>query len=322
VVAACTGSDDTAVAPTTPPATAAVTAVSETATTVSATTVVGAATTSSTSTTAPLKTGPEAKLGTTLDAGEFTAVFTQAVQCILDGTGDVDGCGVELQLLFRALSDQPDLDEQVLAGLPDDVRPSVERVVRARQFAQARSAANPNPPEPPTTLPAWTIAEPEPADVLLGHYAEAEALTGVPWYWLAAIHLQETRMGRIVGVSSAGAVGPMQFLPTTWAECCTGDPLVTRDAILGAATYLAQSGAPDDMAAAVDQYNPNATYVALVTAYAENLRDQPELYAGYHSWQVFYGTAAGTVRLPVGYSSTEPLDAAAYLAANPADSAS
>ena len=33
----------------------------------------------------------------------------------------------------------------------------------------------------------------------------AEALTGIPWYWLAAIHLQETRMGRIQGVSSAGA---------------------------------------------------------------------------------------------------------------------
>ena len=82
-------------------------------------------------------------------------------------------------------------------------------------------------------------------------------------------------MGRIDGVSDAGAVGPMQFLPTTWAECCTGDPTVTRDAIIGAATYLAQSGAPGDMQAAVHQYNPNDSYVAIVTAYAETLRDQP-----------------------------------------------
>ena len=65
--------------------------------------------------------------------------------------------------------------------------------------------------------------------MLLGHYAEAEQLTGIPWYWLAAIHLQETRMGRIEGVSTAGAVGPMQFLPTTWARCCVGDPTSTRE---------------------------------------------------------------------------------------------
>ena len=108
-------------------------------------------------------------------------------------------------------------------------------------------------------------------------------------------------MGRIEGVSTAGAVGPMQFLPTTWASCCAGDPTVTRDAIVGAGTYLAQSGGPDDMAAAVYQYNPNDGYVAVVTAYAESLRDEPELYRGYHAFQVFFGTSAGTVRLPVGY---------------------
>jgi hypothetical protein len=166
-----------------------------------------------------------------------------------------------------------------------------------------------------------SIVEPEPVDVLRTFYAEAEALTGIPWYWLAAINLQETRMGRIEGVSSAGAVGPMQFLPTTWAECCTGDPLDTRDAIIGAATYLAQSGGPDDMAAAVYQYNPNDGYVAVVTAYAESLRDEPELYPGFHAFQVFFGSEAGTVRLPVGFTTPVPVDAAEYLAANPADAA-
>jgi membrane-bound lytic murein transglycosylase B len=226
-----------------------------------------------------------------------------------------------MQLLLRALADQPELDEEVLAALDPAARPSIERIVRARQFLQARNAADTTPSEPPTELPAWTIVEPESADTLLAHYAEAEALTGIPWYWLAAIHLQETRMGRIQGVSSAGAVGPMQFLPTTWAECCTGDPLVTRDAIIGAATYLAQSGGPADMNAAVYQYNPNDGYVAVVTAYAETLRDEPGLYRGLHAFQVFFGSAAGTVRLPVGYTQSGPIDAAAYLAANPADAA-
>lgn len=128
-------------------------------------------------------------------------------------------------------------------------------------------------------------------------------------------------MGRIQGVSSAGAVGPMQFLPSTWERCCTGDPTATRDAIIGAGTYLAQSGGPDDMAAALYQYNPNEGYVAIVTAYAESLRDEPELFPGYRGFQVFFGSSAGTIRLPIGYSESAPIDAAAYLAAHPDDAA-
>jgi membrane-bound lytic murein transglycosylase B len=228
--------------------------------------------------------------------------------------------GVEYQLVLRALADRPELDDAVLDGLDPAARPTVERIVRARQFLQQRNATRP--PQPlPDELPAWTIIEPEPIATLLAHYADAERLTGIPWYWLAAIHLQETRMGRIEGTSSADAVGPMQFLPTTWAACCTGDPTVTRDAILGAATYLAQSGGPADMAGAVYQYNPNDGYVAVVTAYAENLRDNPELYPGYHAFQVFFGTSTGTVRLPVGYSATTPINPSEYLGARPQDAA-
>ena len=156
-------------------------------------------------------------------------------------------------------------------------------------------------------------------ETLLGYYADAEAATGVAWYWLAAIHVQETRAGRIVGVSSAGAIGPMQFLPSTWQQCCVGDPTVTRDAILGAATYLAQSGAPQDMRAAVYQYNPNVSYVVAVTATAENLREAPELFAGYYGWQVFFASAAGDVRLPVGYSRTAPVSATDYVRDSPDD---
>lgn len=279
------------------------------------------------STAAPTTTTPSSTARLTevpADAAGFAAGLSAAQLTIRDPAAtpeDVADAGRRYQLLLRALADVPERDEEVLAALDPTARPTIERIVRARQFLQARNAARETPSEPPTELPAWTIVEPEPADVLLGHYREAESITGIPWYWLAAIHLQETRMGRIQGVSSAGAVGPMQFLPTTWAECCTGDPLVTRDAIIGAATYLAQSGGPADMAAAIYQYNPNEGYVAVVTAYAENLRDVPELYAGYHAFQVFFGTSAGTVRLPIGYSQAAPIEAAAYLAANPADAA-
>jgi hypothetical protein len=265
----------------------------------------------------------DAALVAELDADGFAAALSSSHVDMVDPNADPgarERAGVDYQLVLRELADRPDLDEAVLAAVIAEARPAAEAIIRARQFLQERSASRP--PQPlPDELPAWTIVEPEPIETLLGYYAEAEQLTGIAWYWLAAIHLQETRMGRIQGVSSAGAVGPMQFLPSTWEGCCTGDPRVTRDAIIGAATYLAQSGGPDDMAAAVYQYNPNDGYVAVVTAYAESLRDEPELYAGYHAFQVFFGSAAGTVRLPIGYAETTPIDAAAHLAANPRDAA-
>ncbi|HUS43963.1 MAG TPA: lytic transglycosylase domain-containing protein [Ilumatobacteraceae bacterium] len=262
---------------------------------------------------------PPARLDGTLDADEFAARLSSSHAAIVDTTATDDeraAAGVDYQLVLRQLANSADLDDAVLSRLEPSAAPAVERIVRARQFLQQRSASRP--PQPlPDELPAWTVDEPEPIDALLAHYAEAEQLTGIAWYWLAAIHLQETRMGRIQGVSSAGAVGPMQFLPTTWTTCCAGDPTVPRDAIIGAATYLAQSGGPDDMNAAVYQYNPNDGYVAVVTAYAESLRDEPELYAGYHAFQVFFGSSAGTIRLPIGYSESAPIDAATYLTTNP-----
>ena len=227
--------------------------------------------------------------------------------------------GAEIQLALRWLAERPQLDDDVLELLePPAIRP-VRRMIEARQFAAAIRAGKPNPAPPTDQLPAWTIVEAEPMETLLDYYTEAEAATGVAWYWLAAIHVQETRAGRIVGVSSAGAVGPMQFLPSTWQQCCVGDPTVTRDAILGAATYLAQSGAPDDMRAAVYQYNPNVSYVVAVTATAENLREAPEMFAGYYGWQVYFASSAGDVRLPVGYARSEPISATEYVRQHPQD---
>jgi membrane-bound lytic murein transglycosylase B len=256
------------------------------------------------------------------DAAAVAVALTEVERRLLDTTDDMNDVergelGVRQQLWYRYLAAWPELDEAVLAALDSDVRSQVERIVRARQLGQARAAASPTPL--PDTIPAWRIVEPLPVATLRGFYDEAAAATGVDWWWLAAIHLQETRFGRIDGVSSAGAVGPMQFLPSTWADCCVGSPLDAREAIIGAATYLAQSGAPGDMAAAVYRYNPNPSYVAIVTAYAENLRDHPSLLHGYHAWQVFVGTTAGTVRLPVGFAAETPIDAVGYLTEHPDD---
>ena len=270
--------------------------------------------TPSTTTAAP----STARLGVDLTAAELADELSTVEEAA--GRGD-STVGERQQLLYRYLAAHSEFDDAVLAAVADDSRPFVERIIRARQFGQARQAADPSPTSPSQTLPPWTVVAPLPADELLDDYRQAEAATGVAWYWLAAIHLQETRIGRIIGTSSAGAVGPMQFLPSTWARCCTGDPTVPRDAIIGAATYLSQSGGPADMPAALHVYNPNDSYVASVTAFAENLRDNPQLYAAYHEWQVFYASSAGTIRLPVGYSQSQPIDAAAYVADHPQDAA-
>ena len=265
---------------------------------------------------------PPASVAPLSGAPELAQALDDADRTIVDPGSDatqVEQAGVHEQMLLQYLSRHSELDAEVLAALTPASRAAIGRHVDARNVARAHAAAQTTPAPTPTTLPAFTIVAPEPVDTLLASYHEAERLTGVPWYWLAAINVQETRTGRIVGVSSAGAVGPMQFLPSTWKDCCTGDPTVSRDAIVGAARFLTLHGAPGDMAGAVHHYNPNDAYVAAVTAFAENMRDQPARYAGYHAWQVFVSTTAGVVRLPVGYSHTQPIDAAGYIAEHPDD---
>ena len=95
-------------------------------------------------------------------------------------------------------------------------------------------------------------------------------------------------MGRIDGLSTAGAQGPMQFLPTTWAECCTGDIEDPHDAIVGAAVYLKRSGAPENMDRAILRYNRDTRYLDAVKAYAANMAADERAYLGYHTWEVFY----------------------------------
>lgn len=162
--------------------------------------------------------------------------------------------------------------------------------------------------EPQPRLPDdWRIVAPPPRGQLLRAYREAQRRTGVPWEYLAAIHLVETRMGRIRGTSTAGAQGPMQFLPSTWAAYGGGgdinDP---RDAILGAARLLRANGAPGDMAGALWNYNHSDRYVRAVTGYASVMERSPAAYAGYWSWRVLYRHVDGTYVLEEGYPEVPP----------------
>ena len=148
------------------------------------------------------------------------------------------------------------------------------------------------------TLPDFRIRRPEPADVLRSYFRAAERRFDIDWEVLAAVMLIETRMGRIRSASSAGAQGPMQFIPSTWeAYGMGGDINDPEDAIMGAANYLRASGAPEDYRRALHAYNPVDAYVNAVWWYARTMMRFPDAYYAYYNWQVYVRTVDGDVRL-------------------------
>jgi membrane-bound lytic murein transglycosylase B len=200
------------------------------------------------------------------------------------------------QLAYGRLQDFPDWKPAVLAALPEASRPAVTASLDAgKQLSQLKGPV-------PKTLPDWKIVAPRTAETLMGFYKEAEATFGVPWYYLASIHLVETRMGRIRGLSSAGAQGPMQFMPGTWAMYGKGDINDDHDSILSAARYLVAAGAPNDMQKALYAYNHSLFYVNALILYANVMKADPAAYRGYWGWQVYYPTQEGPILLPVGWS--------------------
>ena len=201
------------------------------------------------------------------------------------------------QRAYRAVAARPEWHDAFLAAVPTDLRAVATANLEAT--ADLRATVVPGPDLPS----AWRIVAPAPMDDLARYYREAEADFGVPWSYLAAIHLVETRMGRIRGTSVAGAQGPMQFMPGTWAAYGEGDVNSDRDAIRAAARYLKANGAPANMPNALFRYNNSQRYVRAVTAYAEVMRAEPNAYRGYYNWQVYYLTTKGDILLPVGYGS-------------------
>jgi soluble lytic murein transglycosylase-like protein len=207
------------------------------------------------------------------------------------------------QVLYRKLGSRPELLEAVVTALP----PDLHGPVRANVFAGARLAdmhkpqpAAPGAPPKELQLPSWRIVPPPPADELKTYYQQAEAATGVHWTYLAAVNLVETRMGRIRGTSSAGALGPMQFMPATWGEWGEGDVHSPRDAILAAARFLRWGGMPADPNRAIFRYNRDVRYVDAVRTYAEQMQADPRAFYGYYHWQVFFGPHW----LPEGYDGS------------------
>ena len=189
---------------------------------------------------------------------------------------------LELGLAPRATA------EAVVASLPPRQRQSAREILTARR-ALVRLT-------PPTALPlaAFRVGPARPADELLRHYRDAERRFGVPWHVLASVNFVESGFGKVRSASTAGAQGPMQFLPATWrAYGLGGDVNDPRDAIMGAANYLRASGAPRDLRSALWAYNHSTLYVDAVLAYARAMKRDVRAFYGFHSWQVFVRTRGG-----------------------------
>ncbi|HTU86710.1 MAG TPA: lytic murein transglycosylase [Solirubrobacteraceae bacterium] len=165
-----------------------------------------------------------------------------------------------------------------------------------------KSAPKPPPPVTPSGVPtpsnptySYSIPGPSPIGVpnffidsfqippfLLPIYQAAGSEYDVPWQILAAINEIETDYGRNLSVSSAGAVGWMQFIPSTWKRYAvdatgsgTADPYNPADAIFTAARYLHAAGASKNLQDAIYAYNHAWWYVQSVMLRAQLIEGVP-----------------------------------------------
>ena len=216
------------------------------------------------------------------------------------------------QVAYRAIGRHPEWDAIVRPRIPASLIENYDRNVNARRQLQAML------PNGKPTLPAWRIIPPPAASELLGYYQLAESATGVGWNYLAAINLVETAFGRIQGVSTAGAQGPMQFMPATFAAFGDGgDILSPHDSIMAAGRYLAANGFTGDPDFALYRYNNSHRYVQAIKDYAAVIATEPSAFTTYHRWDVYYRTTAGDVVLPIGYAETSRIPVEEYLANHP-----
>jgi membrane-bound lytic murein transglycosylase B len=122
---------------------------------------------------------------------------------------------------------------------------------------------------------------------LLPVYQAAAIQYDVPWQILAGINEVETDYGSDLSVSTAGAVGWMQFMPQTWLQYGVdatnagyADPYNPVDAIFAAARYLHAAGASHNLRRAILAYNHSQAYVEAVMLRARLVATYPRSVIG------------------------------------------
>jgi len=194
-----------------------------------------------------------------------------------------------MQKVELRLSDDPSLATRVIRLLPAALaRDVTDDVLAHRELARltpARplSAFRPGPAAAAAKLRRW--------------YAEGRRRSGVSWQVLAAVNFVESDFGRMRETSVAGAQGPMQFMPSTWASYGRGDVHDPHAAILAAARFLRAAGALADERGALYRYNPSRAYVDAVERYAGRIRRSPRAFAQYYARPLVVRTPAGYRRL-------------------------
>jgi hypothetical protein len=135
----------------------------------------------------------------------------------------------------------------------------------------------------PIGVPNFVIDQFEIPPFLLPLYQACGTEYGIPWQVLASINRIETAFGTNLNVSSAGAVGWMQFLPSTWQmygvdanDDGREDPYNPPDAICAAARYLRAAGGAEDLRTAIFAYNHADWYVDEVLLYANQYAKLPD----------------------------------------------
>jgi hypothetical protein len=175
------------------------------------------------------------------------------------------------QRIYLALTTRPGLAGAALDTLPR------RRAAHLRDTLFAR--ANLLHLSQPRPLSAFRTGRPAPAAALLRYYRQAQRRYGIAWNVLAAVNFVESAFGKLRNASTAGARGPMQFLPSTWRR------------------YGLGGGAPRSYRRALYAYNPSRYYVAAVLLYARRMRADPRTFLEYYAWQVFVRTPRGLRRL-------------------------
>jgi hypothetical protein len=169
----------------------------------------------------------------------------------------------------------------------------------------------------PIGVPNFVIDSFEIPPFLLPIYQACGTEYGIPWEVLASINKIETAFGTNLNVSSAGAVGWMQFLPSSWEQFgldANGDgrkdPYNPVDAICAAAHYLKLAGGNKDLYQAIFAYNHADWYVQEVLLYARAYGRLPSDLIG-----SLTGLTEGA-RFPVAASARYADDIAARAAMN------